>query len=227
MTPQELYDRFRVDMNDTLEPYLFSAEEVWGYADDAYSMFARLSGGIPDATSAVTSIAITSGSARSPMSPLILKIRSAYLDSTKRPLRLRNVEEAPFGLTSDYGSSGTSTDHLPGEVKLMVIGEEEGSVRWVNVPVADDTAKLVVFRLPLARIDEDAADTALDEIHYRHHPHLLLWMKHLAYDKQDAETYDKGRSDDFKARFEAYCYKAGAELARQRHKNRTVVYGGL
>jgi hypothetical protein len=227
MTPEELYAKFRVDMNDVELPYLWSADEVWSYADDAYSMFARLTGGIPDASSAVTSIAITAGQARSPCSPLILKVRDAYLDSTKRKLHLKNVEDTPLIPLGDYGSISGAADHQPGEVRAMVIGEEEGSVRWIGVPTADDVAKLTVFRLPVKRINEDSSDTDLDEIHYRHHLHLLLWMKHLAYSKQDAETYDKGRAEEFRVAFETYCYRAAAESARQRHKNRVISYGGL
>lgn len=227
MTPSELYTAFRNDVVDTELPYLWTDDEVWGYMDDAYSMFTRLSGGIPDASSAVTEIPVTTGEDRSPCSPLILKIRHAYLDSTKRKLILRNVEDPPLVSLGDYGSISESADRQPGEVRAMVIGEEEGSVRWVGVPTANDVVKLTVFRLPIKRINEDSSDTDLDEIHYRHHIHLLLWMKHLAYGKQDAETYDKGKSEEFRLAFETYCYRASAELARQRHKNRVVAYGGI
>lgn len=227
MTPLELHDRFRVDMSDTELPYLWSDDEVWSYADDAYSMFARLTGGIPDASTDITSLAITAGEARSPCSPLILKVRDAYLDSTKRRLLLRNVEDAPLIPVGDYGSISGAADRESGDVRAMVIGEEEGSVRWVGVPTADDVAKLTVFRLPSKRINEDSSDSDLDEIHYRHHIHLLLWMKHLAYGKQDAETYDKGRAEEFRLAFGDYCARALAETARQRHKNRVVAYGGI
>lgn len=37
----------------------------------------------------------------------------------------------------------------------MVIGMQRGIVRWVNVPEADDTIKLRVYRLPLNDITGD------------------------------------------------------------------------
>lgn len=129
MTPQELYAKFRVDANDSELPYLWTDDEVWSYADDAYSMFARLTGGISDASTDVTSIAITVGEARSPCSPLILKIRDAYLNSTKRKLQIKNVEDTPLIPLGDYGSISGAADHQSGDVRAMVIGEEEGSVR--------------------------------------------------------------------------------------------------
>ena len=65
------------------------------------------------------------------------------------------------------------------------------------------------------------------EIDEQHHRHLLLWMKHLAYSKQDAETYDKKAAEDNAAMFEAYCKKAMKERERLRYHPRVVRYGGL
>jgi hypothetical protein len=51
-------------------------------------------------------------------------------------------------------------------------------------------------------------------------------MKHLAHLKQDAETYDRGRADQFRTEFFAYCDQAKAEREKREHKFRTVAYGG-
>jgi hypothetical protein len=55
----------------------------------------------------------------------------------------------------------------------------------------------------------------------------MNWMKHLAHEKQDAETYDRGRSMEFRDKFLAYCDQAKAERERREHKYRTVAYGGI
>ena len=65
------------------------------------------------------------------------------------------------------------------------------------------------------------------QIDVQHHRYLLNWIKHLAHEKQDAETYDRGRSVEFRDKFLAYCGQAKAERERREHKYRTVGYGGL
>ena len=60
-----------------------------------------------------------------------------------------------------------------------------------------------------------------------HHTHLLLWARSRAYLKQDADTFDKGRADDFEARFRTYCDEVVREQSRLRRSSGTVAYGGL
>ena len=89
----------------------------------------------------------------------------------------------------------------------------------------DLTVNLAVFRLPLVAITDDG-DQAL-EIDEQHHEHLLLWVKHRAYDKQDAETFDRRKSDDFAARFRTYCADVKKEQDRARRVVSAVAYGGI
>lgn len=227
MTPRALFDLFRADVVDTALPYLWTDDEIWEYMDDAYSMFVRLRGGIPDATSDITSIPIVAGETYAAIDPRILKIRRAFLASTSRPLTPVNVEDEPISRIYDYGAAPVMADNLPGPVQYIVIGEEESLVRWVQVPVVNDAANLVVYRLPLNTISASSADTDMNEVQPHHHRHFLKWMKHRAYGKQDAETFDRGRSEQFKTSFEDYCELAKGELARAKSKVRTVAYAGL
>ena len=107
----------------------------------------------------------------------------------------------------------------------MVIGEQRHVVRWTTTPVVDDTVQLSVYRLPLGTITRDAQEfTDVDE---DHHIHFLDWMKHLAYKKQDAETFDRAKSDESAQAFLDYCEFVKAEHERYKHVNRTVAYGGI
>ena len=107
----------------------------------------------------------------------------------------------------------------------MVIGSEVGKVKWVSPPAADDVALLQVYRLPLTHI-VDGTHT-LSEVNEDYHIHLLDWMKHLAFLKQDSETHNKRASDEHRAAFIQTCAEAKAEMDRYRSKVRTVQYGGL
>ena len=107
----------------------------------------------------------------------------------------------------------------------MLIGQQRGLVTWIQVPAEDDTVQLSVYRLPLERIV--GPEQEFSDIGEEHHEHLLLWMKSRAYGKQDAETFDKGRRDEYKAAFTEYCSMAKAEWERAKSKVRSVAYGGI
>jgi hypothetical protein len=108
----------------------------------------------------------------------------------------------------------------------MMIGAQQNLVKWLQVPIADDAANLVIYRLPLTKIT-DAGGQEFVDVSEEHHYSLLMWMKALAYKKQDAETFDRAKSAENEAGFHAYCQQAKAELERRKHKNRVVAYGGL
>ena len=93
MLSEELFDAFRSDVSDVSAPYLWSDSEVWRYMDDAYKMFARLTGGVPDSTSDLTQIDVVAGEADAEVSPLILKFREARLLSTGLKLTIVNHTE--------------------------------------------------------------------------------------------------------------------------------------
>lgn len=231
MKVTELFDLFRSDVGDDVKTYLWQDDEIYSYMDDAYKMFARLTGGIPDSTSAVTNVAITSGEEYSTVSPLILKFREASLESSGQPLKLINNEDIRNTLRGDYGSTVSFTRNRPGRITHMAIGldrtGEGGIVRWVGIPTADDVALLSVYRLPLLTIKAGVDESALNDIGDEHHVNLLMWMRYRAYAKDDSETLDRGQSLNNKRAFEDYCAMVKAENERYKSKTRIVQYGGI
>ena len=226
MNSGELIEAWRTDVLDDIEPYLWSDVEAIRYADAAYRRFVRLTGGIHDFTSPLTQVNVVAGEAVADVSPLILRFDSAKRASDGREVVITNWTDRNLMRRDDYGTSTfIFNDDAPGEVRYMVIGSQTGKVKWVNIPVVDDVVQLQVYRLPLTHV----VDTThlLDEVDEDHHIHLLDWMKHLAYLKRDAETYNKRASDDHRDAFLAYCAGAKAELDRYRSKVRVVQYGGL
>ncbi|GIV03791.1 MAG: hypothetical protein KatS3mg015_2621 [Fimbriimonadales bacterium] len=225
MDSTALHDLFRSEMRDEATPYLWSDAEIYSYIDDAQKMFCRLQGGIADASSAVTRLSVTAGDVFVPVSPLILKIREARRSADGYDLEILNFEDMQSRRSvDDYGyRSGYRIDNTVGIVKAIVVGMEANKIRLVHIPQEDQLIDLIVYRMPLVSITAGGQALEIDE---HHHRHLLHWMKHLAYQKQDAETYDRGRSDMFRAEFLAYCDQAKAEREKREHKYRTVVYGG-
>jgi hypothetical protein len=212
MDSTALHNLFRSDVRDEVAPYLWSSLEIYAYIDDAQKMFCRMQGGISDASSALTQVAAVANQAFSTISPKILKIRELISRTQHQKLELVNAEEVDMSL-----------DISTGPLRRAVVGVETNKLRWLPIPSVNQTVEMLVYRLPTVDITTSGQTIEIDE---QHHRHLLCWMKHLAHMKQDAETYDKGRSDMFRAEFLAYCDQAKAERERREHKYRTVAYGG-
>lgn len=227
MDTTELYTRFRADVFDAREPYLWSDTEVFQYMDAAYKQFVRLQGGIADASSDVTQIPISTGDPWVSLSPLLLSIRRASLLSNGRTVAIVNHADLDSYVGSyDYGvPKPPRIDGTPGEVRFMVTDMEQDRARLINVPLVDDTLQLIVYRLPLKRLTGKGAQIA--EVHEQHHEYLLKWMKHLAYSKQDTEARNDKLAERFGAEFTRYCEQARQERTRREHKVRVVAYGGL
>lgn len=227
MNAGELYSLFRADIVDDVEPYLWSDTEIYAYMNDAYFMFVRLTGGIPDGSSPVTMLTATEGEATTRLDSSIMRIHTATnLTDNNREVKVINVQDVE-GLTSeDYGViRNVNRVTTSGSVCYMIIGEEEEIVRWVQVPAATANIQLVVERLPLNRVSKDT--DCFTDVRSEHHFHLMKWMRHLAYRKQDADAFNLIKSDQERADFIAYCELAKGEKATRRHKVRVTAYGGL
>jgi hypothetical protein len=231
---QDLGAEFRSQVSDEAQPYLWSDDEVLRYIIDAQDMFVRNIGGLSDmSTTEIVDVDVTAGNPWSVHSPYILRVRSGRLLTAKRDVEM--IGEGQVGTTTmirDYGwtNSAQLDDDDIGIVRFGVLGLEEKKIRWVQVPSESDTVRLHVFRLPYPRIpgpreDEPGWDAGVPlEIDEHHHRHLILWMKHLAYSKQDAEARDDKKAADNKLAFEEYCKKAKIENERRAYKPRVVAY---
>lgn len=230
MKTEDLANLFRKQVQDLSKPYLWDDDEVFRYLVDAQDTFVRRIGGIPDSTTPkIVDIAVVAATPMADHSPYILRIRSAKLVTAKRALRLISEADVAQAYTDDYGLVRSSylEDTDTGTVVAAVLGIEKNRIRWFKVPTDDavtDICRLNVLRLPYPRLTDFNSCLEIDE---QHHIHLLKWMKHLAYSKEDAETYDKNLAEQNEQAFERYCDTAKQEEERQRYKPRVVQYGGL
>ena len=225
---QELFDTFRGDVVDTARPYLWTDEEVIRYADDAYRMFFRLTGGIADFTSDVTKIPVVTGEDMVNLDPSILRIMAAQLLSNGQEVRVVNATDLPalFRSGVDYGQLRQLTmQNSPGAVRWLVMGMQRNTAKLIQIPTVDDEIDMYVYRMPLAHITDGTH--LMDDMLPDHHLHLLKWMKYHAYNKQDTETFDKTKAAEAEAAFRTYCLQSKLEWERYKTKTRVVAYGGL
>ena len=212
MDTTELLGLFRAEMRDQEQPYLFADETIYAYINAAQVEFCRLTEGIEDGRS--IKLDVVPGVEWYPLSKRILKLRKAYLTSTGRPVDIVNQERAEQG--------GIRFDGRPGPLKALVAGIEKGMLRAWPLPNEAVEVALDVFRLPKPVGEGDSF-----EIDEQHHMALLLWAKAMAYGKEDAETFNKSKRDDYEVRFRSYCADAKKEQGRLRRDVGVVAYGGL
>ena len=221
-----LFDAFRSDVVDTAKPYFWSDDEVWRYASAAYTMFVRLTGGIADFTSEACAVEVITGEPLVTLHPSILRIMGCTKRSDNRPVDVINSTDVAKMRTTDYGiTRQLLLDDKSGPIMYLVHGMQRGVGRVVKVPEVDDILDLHIYRLPLVQTLTDCDE--LTDVAEEHHIHLLDWMKHLAYKKQDADTFNPVASKQAEQDFALYCGQVKAEFERYKHKSRTVSYGGL
>lgn len=227
MNSTALLNLFRADVVDAVTPYLWSDAEVYAYMNDAYYMFVRLTEGVADFTTpSICEVEASANEPTAPVSPKILRFVSATRASDGRQVKVINYNDMDRSLMADYGITVSSAfPNTVGSVRAMVVGMQRGVVRWLDIPAVTDTINLLVYRLPLGTIT--GAGQALTDVEDHHHLHLLKWMKSLAYSKQDAETFDKGKAAEYEQQFVGYCTQVKREWDRSKHKVRVVSYGGI
>ena len=219
MAPDILLTRFRSEVDDTSEPYLWSDADVLDYIGEAEVEFCRRTDGIGDASTAVVcELDIVAATEWYDLHDKVLKIRSAHRGDTGAPVELINVE--------DMATRGIRFDATAGPLKGLILGLEERRIRVWPVPSETFTVQLVVFRMPLTPISQDN-DSGTFEIGAEHHPFLLHWVKYLAFNKQDAETFNRTKAAEHEAAFDRYCFDVRLEQRRLRHKPRAIAYGGI
>lgn len=215
MNSTTLLQHFRLTLRDTEAPYLWADSEVLLYMDSAQKKWVREMGGIRDAVSPLTQIAVAADDTFVPYDKKILSITQAYRLSDKQEVSIVNAEDLS-------GNEATLTE-APGKIETLVVGMDASNLRLIPQALEAETLMLTVKRLPLLTIDDTGQELEIDE---QYHEDLFLWMAHKAYLKQDAETFDKVKSDEFLARFMAAVRVAEGEFQKRHRRKRNVRWNG-
>lgn len=219
MTVNEIIALFRTETADIEVPYLWTEDEVVTYLNDAYFMLARFLGGVPDATSAVCTVAYAQAATNIPIDPSVIRIVRAFRASDG--VEINVIENTDTPLVRDGAGNlallrvGSST----GEIQYLVLGSDPQNAKLHPLPSTAGSVKLQLRRLPLVKLTPGTG-TPVD-VREEHHIHMIKWMKSMAYRKQDAETIDMDKAQLNEALFLQYCSQAVHEQERMRRKSRT------
>jgi hypothetical protein len=226
MKPSDSLELFRLEVDDTIEPYLWSDSEFYTYLTDAHDLHVRLIGGIADRTDPLTRLAYKENDQFLKYDDRILRIKGAW-DETNRRITLKNLDnfESEY-LDDDYGRLAYRglDDGKTGDIRFLVTDVEDLKVQLYPLPDHDGWIRLFVYRRPLEKINEFSTEF---EIPSQHHLNLLNWVKYKAFMKQDVETFDGTKALEFRAAFTEGITDAKRDKASREDRKRTVVYGGI
>lgn len=223
MLCSEIISLFRTEVADIEMPYLWSDEEVLAYLNDAYIMFTRFLGGVPDSTSAATTLALAIGQKAIEFDESVIRVVRAFRLSDGVELSVIENTDMPLVRGTDGKLSLLRVGAQTGPVEFLIIGAGQSSATVHPAPLAVDTIKMQIRRIPAKRLGLTAAtgiDVSPADVRAEHHLHLIGWMKAMAYRKHDSETLDPAKAQENEDKFLRYCAQSAHEQERMRRKSR-------
>ncbi len=193
----QLIAQFRTETADAVQPYLWPDPELAVYASEAEEEAAIRKRLIRESTNtAICQIAVTAGKRVYQLNPLVLEIVYASMVYTGSPGMFPYKLELTEAATLDrVRPAWRSLTYRPG-----AIIHYDNTMEVDSIPDTDYTINLEVYRLPANPMQYTSDEPEINGVHHRH---LVKWMKYRAYSKQDADTQDLKKSEQFRLEFEA------------------------
>jgi len=220
----ELVSILRTDiLDDTKVPYLWSDAELlrgcnYGEVQACRRAHLIIDGSTPNdfGTSATAGssgtagvrplcqLSLTAGKSVYSLNPKILFVKRCQLSGMSYPLpgplSLFEAEEQFAGWMGTSGTVGTASS---GGTPLAFMNEPTNTITFLLAPVEACTAYLIVSRLPLFPF----LLATSPEVEEKYHEGLMNWAAHLAYMKNDSDTFNPQKAkyyeDQFTAQFGA------------------------
>lgn len=193
MKAGEIEDLFRVEVDDVVEPFLWSPEEALEYLNDAHNEACRRTRALVDSTTAAVCQVTVPVGGLATLDPRVLFVRKARF-AGRTPCRRMNMQdmEAHDALWQDASQTTYPEAFIP--------DYETGKLLFWRPNSAQLTALLTVVRDPLVQM---ANRDQTPELNARYHRALRHWMAYRAYMKPDSETYRPDAAKAQMALFEA------------------------
>jgi len=193
----------------------WSNEELTTYINEAVNRACRASFLIKKAETDFD-IAVTAGTAIYQLDTRIIRVKSVELASKGKPLFPTEYEEL-MGIQNWRVRASTP--------EMYIIDESDKQITLYPIPVIDDTLHLIYYRLPLVSLDwgSNSNDVEMPE---EYQIDMLDYAAHMAYLKDEANTFDPQRSEYYRQKFTTNFTDTSVygELRRKRSKGRTVRY---
>ena len=229
MTPTQLKDRFRRDVDDVpmypeeTSGCLWTDDDIYGYMDEVQRDFVARTLYLFE----VVEAPLSAGESETPLPRRVLEVRGAvYLQSEGTILTDINARESVW--VSDYGvmvpAGPRGIPKTTGRPTLYSIDIVRGQITVAPIPLEDDTLLIPAY-VEARELDVDGG--MMDVSNERHQMIILDGMKAVAYRKQDADAYDPNQADRWQLEYERRLQQAHGEILRQRRNPGEIAYGGL
>jgi hypothetical protein len=225
MSPRDLLNLFRLEVDDTAEPYFLQDPEFYNYLDEAQDLHVRLIGGIADRRSSLTKITYKIGDQFKKYDERILRIKGAF-DEDNRVIAIRNLDNFETSyLEDDYGLQIRESldDGRTGDIRYLITDVEHDEIQFYPIPDAAGWIRLYVYRRPL----EDVTCDSELEIPSYYHINLLNWVKYKYHMIQDSEIFDGTKAIEFRQAFVDGVADAKNEKRSREDRKRFMRYGGI
>jgi len=231
MTPEELRNRFRRDVDDLDEDpsdqsdLLFTDDEVNEFMEEAYQQF------VAETLyyHRVLELEVVQGEADITLPEEFLQTRGekGYLVDANCSVFMQSLQPLS-SIVDDYGVRSFApgfNSTVSGTPRIFTLDLEFNTLRLYPTPEVDDTLQIPIYSKPPRIADFDAGPFVItDSMHVRH---LLPGMKALAYAKQDADVYDRNTADRYAGAFDRKILDVYSERMRRRRKPQEIRYGGF
>lgn len=199
-TVGDLIKAFREDERDNVAPFMWSDAQLERFANEALIEFAEQTKSIYDDETEAAVIDYRAGEQDLDLHPAVIDVIEAYAGDFA--LRIT----APGVVRRSALPSG-------GRPELLVLNLGSDRMRMYPAPATAGTLELLVVRKPLVEVrkSDSIPDVPADE-----RRHLLLFIKHRAYNVADADIFDATRAAQFLAEFERACQGVYESALRRR-----------
>lgn len=229
MTPTQLKDRFRLDVDD-VPPHpeetsgcLWSDADIFGYMDEVHRDFVARTLYLFE----MVEVPFSAGETDIPLPRSVLELRGpVYLQNEGTILADVNARENVW--TSDYGvmvaAGPLNVPRTTGRPSLYSLDIVRGRITIAPAPLEDDVL-LVPAYVEARMLDKNC--NSLEVTNERHQIIILDGMKAVAYRKQDADAYDPNQADRWQLEYERKLQQAHGESLRRRRNPGEIMYGGI
>lgn len=196
----------------------WSNEELTRFINEAQNRVCLDSLAIKDSTN--FTISVVADTASYSLDSRIIQIKGIYLDSTGKELIEQEYEDL-YTHQNWRDVTGTPTHYM--------LDIDTGSIQLYPKPETNDTIYIVAYRLPLTEFSWLTAETQSAELRSEYQIPMLNWAAYLAYQKDEANTFDPQRATYFRQLYSAdFTYNnPHSDIRRRRSSNRTIRYGGI
>lgn len=216
--------KFRQAMEDNVEPYLWSDNEVTDLLDEAEDEFCQE----VDVVAGQVTVSYTASDTTIELPYYYTRVRHGET-SDGYEVKLYNTEEWQDMVMSedDYGLFSVSTDwkaRTGARVKALITDTVSKQARMYPIPTVDGSLILDIYRRPTKALSRRGRLEVTDPQHQRC---ILLKARALGYWQHDSEEYNPELAEKFEARFNEQILNIKSRIQRARRRSRPIAYGGL